>query len=300
MSELAKTTRRIGLAAVGASLAAACSPLSLFATLAPKDPGTRSFRGLAYGPRPRQVLDVYAPRRASGQAPLPVAIFFYGGSWDTGRRQDYSWVGQALAAKGFLTLAPDYGLYPQTRYPDFLADGAKAVRWAEQHAADYGGDPTRIVLVGHSAGAYNAAMIALDRRYLVAAGADPAHIKALAGLSGPYDFLPLTDPIAIRTFGEAADLPGTQPTAFVTRDAPPAFLATGDADRMVYPKNTIKLAARYRAAGVEVVEQHYAGIDHVNMVLALSRTFRGRAPVLQQMTDFLHASTARRRSGGAR
>lgn len=288
MSELTRTPHRARLSALAAALGAACSPLSLFAALGPKDPALKSARGLAFGPQPHQKLDVYAPRHRPGQAAVPVAIFFFGGSWDTGRRQDYNWVGQALAAKGFLTLVPDYGLYPMTRYPDFLNDGARAVRWAEQHAADHGGDPTRIVLVGHSAGAYNAAMIALDRRYLTAAGADPAHIKALAGLSGPYDFLPLTDPIAIRIFSEAHDLPGTQPSAFVTRDAPPAFLATGDADVMVYPKNTIKLAARYRAAGVEVEERHYRGIDHVNMVLALSRTFRGRAPVLQQMTDFLH------------
>ena len=114
------------------------------------------------------------------------------------------------------------------------------------------------------------------------------HIKALGGLSGPYDFLPLTDPIAQRTFGEAADLPGTQPTSFVTKP-PPAFLATGDDDTMVFPKNTVKLAAKLSAAGVAVQEEHYAGIDHVSMVLALSRPFRGRAPVLQQLTDFLHA-----------
>ena len=289
MSEPATTTRRLSLTVIAASLAAACSPLSLFATLAPKDPAVRSADGLAYGPKAHQLLDVYAPRRTAGQAALPVAVFFYGGSWDTGRRQDYGWVGQALAAKGFLTLIPDYGLYPATRYPDFLMDGAQAVRWAERHATQYGGDPTRIVLAGHSAGAYNAAMVALDRRYLIAAGADPAHIRAWAGLSGPYDFLPLTDPIAIRTFGAAKDLPGTQPTAFVTAQSPPAFLATGDKDTMVYPKNTIKLAARYRAAGVEVEERHYPGVDHVNMVLALSRTLRNRAPVLQEMTDFLHA-----------
>lgn len=289
MTELATTSRRLTLAGLGAAMTAACSPLSLFATLSPKDAAVRSARGLAYGPGPRQTLDVYAPHQAAGQAALPVAVFFYGGSWDTGRRQDYNWVGQALAARGFLTLVPDYGLYPARRYPGFLEDGALAVRWAQRHAADYGGDAARMVLAGHSAGAYNAAMIALDRRYLEAAGADPSHIRALAGLSGPYDFLPLTDPIAIRTFGDAADLPGTQPTAYVTAQSPPAFLATGDRDRMVYPKNTIKLATRYRAAGVEVEERHYPALDHVGMALALSRTFRGRAPVLQEMSDFLHA-----------
>jgi acetyl esterase/lipase len=289
MSQTGRVTRRISLAAIGAALTAACAPLSLFATLTPKDPAGRGARDVAFGPGPRQRLDVYVPRRAKGEATAPVAVFFYGGSWDTGRRQDYNWVGQALASRGFVTVLPDYGLYPQVRYPGFLEDGARAVRWAQDHAAEFGGDPERMVLVGHSAGAYNAAMIALDRHYLADAGVDPAHIRALAGLSGPYDFLPLTDPIAERTFGEAADLPATQPTSFVRPDAPPAFLATGDADTVVFPRNTVKLAARLRAAGVEVEERHYRGIDHVRMVLALSRPFRGRAPVLDQMTAFLHA-----------
>lgn len=288
MSETGRLTRRLSLTAAASALAAACAPLSMFATFTPKDPATRSARDVAYGSQARQRLDVYAPRRTAGQA-APVAVFFYGGSWDTGRRQDYSWVGQALASRGFVTVVPDYGLYPAVRYPGFLEDSAKAVRWAQDHAAEFGGDPGRIVLVGHSAGAYNAAMIALDAGYLDAVGVNPRHIKALAGLSGPYDFLPLTDPIAQRTFGQAPDLAATQPTHFVGPGSPPAFLATGDADTMVFPRNTVKLADRLRAAGVEVEEVHYPGVDHVRMVLALSRPFRGRAPVLQQMTAFLHA-----------
>ena len=289
MSDPLRTTRRLGLASLGAMLAAACAPLSLFATLAPKDPAARSAAAVAFGNADYQKLDVYGPHRNEGQALSPVAVFFYGGSWDTGRRQDYSWVGKALASRGFVTVVPDYGMYPQVRYPGFLQDGALAVRWAQDHAAEYGGDANRIVLIGHSAGAYNAAMIALDRRYLTAAGVDPSHIKALAGLSGPYDFLPFTDPIAQRTFGEAKDLPGTQPLAFVRPDSPPTFLATGENDTMVYPRNTTKLAGLLRKAGVPVEERHYAGLGHVDMALALSRLFRGKAPVLQEMTDFLHA-----------
>jgi acetyl esterase/lipase len=288
MSERLRLTRRLGLASVGAALAAACAPLSLFATLSPKDPAARSAAGVAFGPAAHQRLDVYGPHRNKGQAPVPVAVFFYGGSWDSGRRQDYSWVGKALASRGFVTVIPDYGMYPKVRYPGFLEDGALAVRWAQDHAAAFGGDPSRIVLIGHSAGAYNAAMLALDRRYLTAAGVNPGHVKALAGLSGPYDFLPLTDPIAQRTFGEAADLPGTQPVAYVRPDAPPAFLATGDKDTMVFPRNTVRLAARLRQAGAIVEERHYPELGHVDMALALSRPFRGKAPVLQQMTDFLH------------
>lgn len=285
-------TKRFTLAAMGASLTAACSPLSMFATLSPKDPTGEVARGVAYGAGPRQQLDVYAPRGAKGEA--PVAVFFYGGSWDSGRRQDYNWVGRALASRGFVTVVADYGLYPEVKYPGFLEDGARAVRWAVDHAAGYGGDASRIVLVGHSAGAYNAVMLGLDGRYLSAAGVEPARVKAIAGLAGPYDFLPIDDATTRRIFGGASDLPSTQPLAFVTKRSPPAFLATGARDGVVYPKNTIALAKKLREAGVPVEERHYEGVEHIGIVLALSRPLRGGAPVLDEMTGFLrrHAGTS--------
>ena len=278
-------TKRLTLAAAAGAFTAACSPLTLFATLSPKDAAARVSRGEAYGDHPRQTLDVYAPRGIAGLA--PIAVFFYGGSWDSGRRQDYNWVGHALASRGFVTVVADYRLYPEVRYPLFLEDGARAVRWAADNARRFGGDPERLVLAGHSAGAYNAVMLGLDGRYLAAAGVDPRHVRALAGLSGPYDFLPLKGDITNRVFGQTSDLPATQPLAYVGPASPPAFLATGDADNMVWPKNTIALAQRLRAAGVEVEERHYPGVDHVRMVLALSRPLRGRAPVLDEMTGFL-------------
>ncbi len=283
-------TKRLTLAAAAGALTAACSPLTLFATLSPKDPASRAAQAVAYGPGPRQTLDVYGPRGGTGQA--PVAVFFYGGSWDSGRRQDYNWVGRALASRGFVAIVADYRLYPEVRYPAFLHDGALAVKWAVAHAREYGGDPDRIVLVGHSAGAYNAVMLGLDGRYLREAGVDPAKVKAVAGLAGPYDFLPLEGAITRRTFGEAADLPATQPLAHVGKASPAAFLATGDADTVVYPRNTAALARKLREAGVPVEERHYPGVDHIRMILALSRPLRGRAPVLDEMTDFLrrHAS----------
>ena len=278
-------TRRAGLVALVGSMASACSPLSLFATFVPKDAARSPEHGVAYGPLERQALDVYAPRRET--APAPVAVFFYGGSWDSGRRQDYGWVGRALAAQGFLTLVPDYRLYPAVRYPSFVEDGALAVRWAVDHARELGGDPGRIVLIGHSAGAYNAAMLALDDRYLRAAGVDPKVVSGFAGLSGPYDFLPLDGPITRQTFGDYPDLPSTQPSAYVRADSPPAFLATGDGDTTVKPRNTRALAAALRAQGVAVEERHYEGLNHADTVLALSRPLRGKAPVLAEMVGFL-------------
>lgn len=278
-------TRRAGLVALGGSVLSACSPLSLFATFAPKDAARLSERGVAYGPLERQMLDVYAPKRETALA--PVAVFFYGGSWDSGRRQDYGWVGRALAAQGFLTIVADYRLYPEVRYPGFVEDGALAVRWAVDHARALGGDPERIVLIGHSAGAYNAAMLALDGRYLSAAGVDPKVVRAFAGLSGPYDFLPLDGPVTQRTFGAFPDLPATQPAAYARADSPPAFLAAGDDDTTVKPRNIKVLAAALRAKGVAVDERHYPGLNHADTVLALSRPFRGKAPVLSEMTAFL-------------
>lgn len=280
-------TRRFGLAAIGTSLTAACSPLSLFANLSPKDPALTRARGVAFGPDPRQRLDVYAPR--GNGPPAPVAVFIYGGSWDSGRRQDYNWIGRAMATKGFVTVIADYRLHPEVRFPDFLEDGAMAVRWAVEHVGRFGGDPARVVLAGHSAGAYNTAMLALDDRYLRAAGVDPRRIKAFAGLAGPYDFLPLTDPIAIRTFGEAGDLPATQPTAFARADAPPAFLATGAKDTYVFPRNTVALARALRSVGAPVEERHYPQLGHISMILSLSRPLRRRATVFDEMIAFLKA-----------
>ncbi|WP_245620184.1 alpha/beta hydrolase [Phenylobacterium immobile] len=283
------------LAACAATLAAACAPLTLFATLAPKDPAAVVERGTAYGSDPRQRLDVYAPKRRMKAAPM--AVFFYGGGWDSGRRKDYGWVGHALAAQGFVTIVADYRVYPQVRYPGFLEDGAQAVRWAVDHGPAIGGDPTRIVLIGHSSGAYNAVMLALDPRFLRAAGVDPGAIRAVAGLAGPYDFLPLEGPITSRTFGHVADLEATQPMTFARTGAvaslPPAFLATGSEDKVVYPRNTHALAGVLRARGVPVEEKTYEGLDHPRLVLALSRPLRKRAPVLADMTAFLRAQTVR-------
>ena len=277
----------LAASSLAGALASACSPLTAFNTLAPRDPAAQAGRDIAYGPDPRQRLDVYTPK--GGAAGAPVLVFFYGGGWDSGRRQDYAFAGQALAAQGFVTVVPDYRLVPQVRYPDFLTDCAAAVAWAHAHAATYGGDPDRILLAGHSAGAYNAMMLALDSRYLRAAGVDPRFIRAAAGLSGPYDFLPFRVKSTLDTFGQAPDPAATQPINHVAPGAPPIFLAHGDRDTLVYPKNTLALAAALTQAGDTVEAKIYPGLSHADVVLALSRPFRGKAPVLADMTAFLKA-----------
>ena len=277
---------RLLLILVAAPLLAGCSALSAFDTLAPRDPGGRlAAKSVAYGAHPRQKLDVFVPVAQASKA--PVLVFFYGGSWKSGSKEDYGFVGQALAAQGFVTIVADYRLFPEARYTEFLADSAGAVRWARDNAAGYGGDSGRIVLAGHSAGAYNAAMVALDTRYLRQAGVDPRNVRAFAGLSGPYDFLPLDPGTAQEVFGAEPDRAATQPVTYARAGSPPAFLATGDQDTTVRPKNTISLAAKLRAARVPVEERLYPGLDHADTLLALSRLFRDKAPALAEMTAFL-------------
>lgn len=274
-----------------ATLTAACTPsLGTFNALAPRDNGARRvLAGAAYGALARQELDVYAP---SGDASgLPVIVFFYGGSWNSGAKEEYAFLATALAAQGFVTIVSDYRLVPSVRFPSFLEDCAAAVRWAEQHAAEHGGDHTRIVLMGHSAGAYNAMMLALDARYLRAAGVDANNVRGVAGLAGPYDFYPFDVEASRNAFGQAPDPHVTQPVHFARGDAPPLLLLWGADDTTVGPRNLESLARSVRDAGGRVETKIYPRVDHVGIMLALSRPFRGRAPVLTDVTAFARSVT---------
>lgn len=266
-----------------------CTPAGLltgFDRLAAADGVRRVAAGAAYGAEPRQKLDVWAPRRKAGEA-LPVVVFFYGGGWNAGNRGDYGFAGAAFAGEGFVAIVPDYRLVPSVRFPTFVEDSARAVRWARDNAAKYGGDPSRITLAGHSAGAYNAAMLVLDRRFLKDVGVEPKAIRAAALLSGPYDFYPFTEARGRGAFGAHGKPLETQPINFVRADAPPIFLGHGSADRIVFPRNSRYLAQRLQAAGAPVTLRIYNGASHVDLAVALSRTFRRRVPVLGESAAFL-------------
>ena len=273
-----------------AALLAGCTPAGMLNALNSVTPGdggvSRVAHGAAYGADPRQRLDAYAPDGAEG--PLPVLIFFYGGAWVSGSRGEYGFAGKAYASHGFLTIVPDYRLVPDHRFPAFVEDGAGAIRWARDHARALGGDPERILLTGHSAGAYIAAMLALDTRYLREAGVDPAIVRAGALLSGPYDFFPWDSPRAVAAFGEWPKPRETQPIAFARPDAPPLWLATGSDDETVRPGNSERLAATLQAAGAEAQLRRFPGADHVAPVMSLSKPFRGRTPALAESAAFLH------------
>src|SRR4051812_36633720 len=165
----------------------ACSALGAINALTPSDT-YRKTADISYGPHAQPRLDIYSPLNAKG---APVVVFFYGGNWTSGARGDYEFVGEALASRGLVAVIADYRQYPEVRYPLFLEDAAQAVAWAAREAARYGGDPKRLYVMGHSAGAYNAAMIALDKRWLAQQGMTPSALSGWIGLAGPYDFIPI-------------------------------------------------------------------------------------------------------------
>jgi acetyl esterase/lipase len=263
----------------------AISILGIINFLSPKDAGSRKIASdVAYGAAARHKLDIYAPKSAMG--PLPVVFFVYGGSWSDGDRHNYDFAGRALAAQGFVTVIADYRLVPEIEYPGFLEDCAAAFAWVVQNIATYGGDPSRMALMGHSAGAYNAIMLALHPDYLAGQGL-LSHVRCAVGLSGPYDFFPFDGPISLRTFGAVREPRSTQPINHVSSAAPPMFLATGDKDTLVYPRNTVALVAKLREVGVAVEEVHYPALSHPGPLMALGRPARRLAPVLADVARYL-------------
>ena len=278
--------RSLLIGAAATPLLAGCSMVGAFNALVPDDTGSiLAASDIAYDPNPRQKLDVYVPRNPKGRAPS--ILFIYGGSWTDGSRSDYAFVAHALASKGFVTAVADYRLVPQVRFPAFVEDAAGAARWMKTNVAGFGGDPARLFVMGHSAGAYNAAMVALDPRFVRAAGLQRQPFRGLIGLSGPYDFLPLDVTATQRAFGQWPRLEETQPVDIARRGAPPAFLATGTDDTTVRPKNTRRLAEVLRKLGTPVVTREYPGVTHASIVMAFARPFRDKAPVLEDVATFV-------------
>ena len=270
--------RRAALA--GAGLLAACSPAGLLNATVPES-GLTIERDVAYGDGPRRRMDVYRPAGATSS--LPLIVFLYGGSWRTGSKAVYRFVAAPLARLGAVVAVPDYRLYPEVVFPAFLEDCAAAVAFAAANATRWGADPRRLVLLGHSAGAYNAAMLLLDSSRLAAAGAPRPACGAL--LAGPYDFLPITDPDIIPVFPDPR--PWTQPIIYADGHNPPLLLLAGSDDRTVKPRNTVALAARIRAAGGPVEARILPGIGHIRLILAFAPLFRGNAPVLDFVWEFV-------------
>jgi acetyl esterase/lipase len=297
---MSKTLKCLALLAVTVVLlgtVAACSPLKTINALTPSDTYKKT-ADVVYGSDPRQKLDVYAPEGVQGLA--PVVVFFYGGSWNTGAKEDYKFVGEALASRGILTVIADYRLYPQVRYPSFLEDSGDAVAWSFKEVKRYGGDPKKLFVMGHSSGGYNAAMVALDGRWLGRSGFSPSLLRGWIGMAGPYDFLPIDNPDVRPVFFYPNSPIESQPINHVTAGAPPALLIAANRDSLVNPvRNTGGMAQQLRNAGDSVQEVYFDGVSHASLVGSLARPLRALAPTLDVIDRFVKSDGGRKADAAA-
>jgi acetyl esterase/lipase len=267
-----------------------CSPLAPVNAVIGED----TYRLLAdqpYGDNERQMLDVYLP--VVGLDEAPVVVFFYGGSWRSGDRADYAFVGEALASRGIITVVADYRVYPEVTYPAFVQDSAAATAWTRTHQQDWQAQPQSLFVMGHSAGAYNAAMIALDKRWLAAHDLDPGMLAGWIGLSGPYEFLPIINPDVKPIFHHPRTPKQSQPFYHVSPQSPPALLMAATPDKLVDPeRNTGQIAEALRKADVSVETHYYESLHHLTIILVMAKPFQWWEPVVDEVHDFVMHQSA--------
>jgi acetyl esterase/lipase len=274
-------------AAVALSIAAivgACGGLALTAANTPALFGEFERRAdIPYGTRPRQRLDVYTPWYAKDR---PIIVFWYGGGFDHGKKSQYRFVGAALAKAGYVAVLPDYRLYPEVKFPAFVEDGAEALAWVVSHAAQIGGDPKRIYVSGHSAGAHLAAMLAYDRARLARVALPPDTVRGLIGLAGPYALTP--NDATLHAIFDAPYTPADwRPAELVIAGAPPALLIHGDADDVVDVNHARTLAAALEAVGTQVTLRTYSNRGHRDPVAAFAVPARRKLPVIEEIHRFV-------------
>ena len=254
------------------------------------DGAIRQVAATRFGPDPAQKLEMFVPQGAKGT--LPIVVFIHGGSWATGDPADYRFIARTLCAQGYAVVLAGYRLYPQVRFPAMVEDGAAALRWVHDNAAKYRGDPARIALMGHSAGAYNVAMLTLDPQWLKGVGLDDRAIRGTVALAGPFDFFPFDTDATINSFGAAPDPALTQPITFARGDAPPMLLVTGDADTRVKPRNSKALAQRLTQAGTPNAPVLLEGVTHEGIIMQFARPFSRDTRALDAVMPFLAKVTS--------
>ena len=278
-----------------ACISSACTPIKILNSLVPET-SYQLISAKDYGTSNRQKLDIYLPKvnpkentTQSTNALKKVVIFYYGGNWDSGERAGYKFVGEALSAQGFIVVIPDYRVYPEVLFPEFMADPASAAKWVKDNINQYGGDANKIFLAGHSAGAHIAVMLALNAEYLTKQNLAPSDFAGVIGLAGPYDFLPLKSDRLKTIFGAEKEQWKSQPINFVDGKNPPLLLAVGKKDGTVWPRNTYHLAKKIKENNGLVEVSEYVNYGHVDMVAKLAKPFRGDGELLKALTGFINA-----------
>lgn len=262
----------------------ACAGTTVLNTLTPER-GYTTATNQPYDGEHGLRLDIYTPDGAEG---APVVVFFYGGRWSEGSKDDYKFVGQALASRGFVAVVADYRQYPAVRFPAFVEDAARAVAWTRLRIDGFGGDPDKMFVMGHSAGAHIAALLALNPAYLEAVDLKPDMLKGMIGLAGAYDFLPITAPDLRDIFGPPETFQKSQPIFFANGRSPPLLLVHGEDDEVVWVKNSRNLAKAVAQAGGAVETVIYPKMSHRFIVATLAAPLRGQSDVLETVAEFVN------------
>jgi acetyl esterase/lipase len=264
----------------------ACSPVTLLNAMVPES-AYQHRSDLVYGEYDRLKLDVYQPVHSVASQKPATVIFFYGGGWEAGEKADYKFVAEALTSQGMIVVIPDYRVFPEAVFPEFIEDAAQAVAWTRKHIAEFGGDPEQLFIAGHSAGAHIAAMLSVNPHYLQQAGLETEQLRGMIGLAGPYDFLPLTSPTLKQIFGDDASQWQSQPVNFVGEDHPPTLLLVGNNDRTVLPRNSYRFAEKLKQYGNDVELIELSNYGHVAMVAKLAKPLRGDGALLAPIVSFV-------------
>lgn len=292
LAALSRSYSRVALLLSVAAVAGCSSILFTGLNAVSPDAELAQTRGIVFDRNLDLKLDIYRPKDASD---APVIVFYYGGRWEFGKREDYRWFGEALARHGFVAIVPDYRKYPQVKLDGFMTDAAKALAWSFEHAAEFGGDPNELFVMGHSAGAHLALMLATNAQWLAPHHIKPIRIAGAIGLAGPYNFLPLTEDDMIGMFGSTpAEQARSQPINFADGDEPPMLLLHGADDNTVWSRNSTTLAQAVNARGGRAEVIIYPGVTHSGILLSVSPTFRGKASALDDSVKFIQDTVAQR------
>jgi len=275
-------------------LSSACSTLSInIANGLAKKQGSILNKDISYSENKSNFLDIYQPPRnnklPNEQVKKPVIIFYYGGCWgacQSLKKNKYRFVAQALSSKGFIVVIADYRTYPQVRFKSIISDVARSVEWVKNNINKYGGDASKIYLMGHSSGAHLAATLISDRRYLKKK--TYRSIKGFIGLAGAYDFYPFDQDYQAKVFAPEKNYRLSQPINFVSGKEPAMLLLYGDKDKIVKRRNIINMRNKVSALGGKVESKIYNDMGHVGLIASLSVPFQKSRPVLNDIVSFIN------------
>ncbi|MEN6671332.1 alpha/beta hydrolase [Psychrobacter sp. B38] len=251
-------------------------------------------KDILYGDEPLQDLDIYYPKplaqamktESAINKTYPMVVFVHGGSWESGSKEEYAFVGQSLAQAGYVTAVINYRKAPEHVYPDYVKDAAQAIAWSHSNAKSFHADPNRLAVIGHSAGAFNAVAAVANEDFLAPYGMKPKDISAVIGIAGPYsyDFRQYDSATA---FGPNATPDKVMPDRQIKGEQPPYLLLTAEKDQVVHITNAVKMTEGLKAAGVTVENGEIKGASHATSIGAMAPPLRWVNDVRAQVLTYL-------------